>query len=177
MSNNRISIPNEIMLAEVSRLLAEGSDVIIMTKGCSMLPFIRGDRDSVELHRFESYKPGDIALCRLPEGRWVLHRIVRIEGDKVLLKGDGNLVGTERCLTDDIAGAVTFILKPLGRKVDCRSGKELEKARRWNARSYENRRIILGILRRATPKNALSLPRRAAGKIYRTIFKRNHNED
>lgn len=172
MSSSKISIPNEIMLTEVSRILSEGSDVVIMTKGCSMLPFIRGDRDSVELHRFESYKPGDIALCRLPEGRWVLHRIVRIEGEKVLLKGDGNLIGTERCLTGDIAGAVTFILKPLGRKIDCRSEKELEKARRWNARSYENRRVILGILRRATIKNLLGLPRRAAGKIYRIIFKK-----
>ena len=42
-------VPNAILLAEVSALVQEGKQVELLTKGCSMLPFIVGDRDSVRL--------------------------------------------------------------------------------------------------------------------------------
>ena len=46
-----IQVPNELLLSQVDTFLREGREVIIRAKGNSMLPFIRGDRDSVALRR------------------------------------------------------------------------------------------------------------------------------
>ena len=42
-------VPNRILFANVCELLSQGKTVVIEVKGCSMLPFIVGDRDSVKL--------------------------------------------------------------------------------------------------------------------------------
>ncbi|MDE6633662.1 MAG: hypothetical protein K2J96_00175, partial [Bacteroidaceae bacterium] len=43
---------------------------------------------------------------------YVLHRIIRIEGGRLTLMGDGNVKGTERCRRQDVAGVVTHYLRP-----------------------------------------------------------------
>ena len=103
-------LPNEVLLEEAGKLLDEGRDVTFTPLGSSMLPFIRGGKDSVTLRKMPSAQVGDIVLVRLP-GRYVLHRIIALEGEKVTLMGDGNLVGTENCRLPDIMGTVTAIQK------------------------------------------------------------------
>lgn len=109
-------VPNEIFLKEVSMMLSEGKSVIIRTKGSSMLPFIRGGRDSVRLSRHPEISIGDIVLARIGNDMYVLHRVFSIEGDKVTLMGDGNLKGREFCRMADVSGTVDEIIKPGGRK-------------------------------------------------------------
>ena len=135
----KIVIPHDILLGEVSGMLAEGMEVIIMTKGSSMLPFIIGDRDSVVLHAGDP-KVGDIALAKVEGGRFVLHRVIEVDGEKVTLMGDGNIIGTEHCLKPDVAGLVSEILKPGGRRVKPGSGL-------WWRRIKPVRRYILYIYR------------------------------
>lgn len=113
----RFELPNDVLLPEVDRLLSEGHDVELMAKGCSMLPFIVGNRDSVRLRKKTSYSKGDIVLSQVSKGRYVLHRIISSgDGPDVVLMGDGNLKGVEKCRVSDICGAVTHIVKP-GRMV------------------------------------------------------------
>lgn len=112
----KMVVPNEILLAEADDLLSRGIEVVLMTKGNSMLPFIRGEKDSVNLKRFGAVKVGDIVLARIAPQRYVLHRIFSIDGDQVTLMGDGNLVGTESCRLSDILGTVTEIIRPSGKK-------------------------------------------------------------
>lgn len=113
-----MTLPNEILLKEVGSLLAEGREVEMMTKGTSMLPFIVGDRDSVILKKeaCDSLRPGDIVLARRSPGNYVLHRIVAVAGDRVTLRGDGNVYGTETVGRKDILGRVIAVVKPSGRK-------------------------------------------------------------
>lgn len=144
---NKLLIPNELLLGEVSRMLSDGHRVVIMTKGCSMLPFIVGDRDSVELEKRSSYVVGDIVLAWVEGNRWVLHRLVSLAGDDAVLKGDGNLSGCERCCVGDIAGAVTRIIRPKG-ETDCGTGRFAGVSRVWREMPYFARRVILGIYRR-----------------------------
>ena len=106
-------LPNEVMLGEVSRLLEEGREVVMKPKGNSMLPFIRGDIDSVALRKPEQLKVGDIALARF-NGKYILHRVIALEGDKVTLMGDGNLSGTEKGNRSEVFGIVTEIISPEG---------------------------------------------------------------
>ena len=63
------TLPNEVLLGEISALLAEGREVAFTPKGTSMLPFIRGGRDSVTLKKLAEVKVGDIVLVRLPDSR------------------------------------------------------------------------------------------------------------
>ena len=48
-------VPNDVMLGEVRKMIAEDHSVTIKVKGRSMLPFIVGERDSVRL-----VKPSDL---------------------------------------------------------------------------------------------------------------------
>ena len=139
-----MTLPNEILLEEVAALLAEGRDVELMTKGTSMLPFIIGDRDSVILRKETagSHLPGEIVLARRSPGNYVLHRIVAVSGDKVTLRGDGNISGTESVSQKDILGKVTAIVGPSGRQ------RIPGSACLWRHSSPFVRRCVLALYRR-----------------------------
>jgi len=132
--NKRI-LPNVVLLEEAAVLLEEGRDVLLTPKGNSMLPFIRNGKDEVTLHKEASVAPGDIALVRLP-GRYVLHRVIRVDGSSVTLMGDGNIAGTETCSQADVLGTVKAI-----------NGKAPAKGRLWRFLK-PIRRYLLAIYRR-----------------------------
>lgn len=112
---NRIVVPNEFLLRDIERLLREGHSVTLRTRGRSMYPFIVGIRDSVILKYTSNPQVGDIALAHLPNNKYVLHRIIKLEktpdrNTSVTLMGDGNIRGTEHCMLQDICGiAITVI--------------------------------------------------------------------
>ena len=140
-SMETLTLPNEILLQEVGAQLLEGRDVILMTKGSSMLPFIRGEKDSVRLRRMSSVQIRDVVLAQISPGHYVLHRVLAIEGDRLTLMGDGNLKGTESCSVSDILGTAVAIVRPDG------SEHKLPLALWWQA-LLPLRRYILGIYRR-----------------------------
>lgn len=104
------TIANEILLEEAATLMAEGREVTFTPLGYSMLPFIRGGKDSVKLKKNPAVEVGDIILVRLP-GHYVLHRCIKVDGNKLTLMGDGNIAGTESCTLADVLGTVTEIQK------------------------------------------------------------------
>ena len=103
-------VANDVLIPELGRLLAEGLEVEFQPKGRSMLPFIRGDRDSVVMRKFPEVSVGDIVLARA-SGHFVLHRVFSVEGDVLTLMGDGNIRGTETCRRGDVLGTVTAIIR------------------------------------------------------------------
>ena len=111
----------DVVLEEAVRLVEEGLSVTLPVSGWSMLPFIIGGRESVILSKPDRVVRGDVVLAWIPplkpvgnspqtEGRYVVHRIIRIEGETVTLMGDGNLVGTECCTLSDIRARVTHVV-------------------------------------------------------------------
>ena len=133
-------VPNDILLGEVAAVLQEGREAVILPTGRSMLPFIREGVDRVVLRKKDSYAVGDIVLARF-DGRYILHRIVALDGDAVTLMGDGNLKGQEKGSTDGIVGAVTAIVRPDGRR------RVPGKGRLWRALTPV-RRYLLAIYKR-----------------------------
>ena len=103
---------NEVFLPQVVQMLNEGHTVTLPLRGRSMRPFLEDGRDKALLVAVkEDPHVGDAVLAVISKGHFVLHRIVRIEGDSVTLRGDGNL-GTESCCIQDIkAIAVAFYRK------------------------------------------------------------------
>ena len=122
MMMGKITLPNDVLLDEVARLVDEGEAVTLMTKGASMLPFIVGGRDSVLLVRPEELFPGMIVLAYVQGGRYVLHRILSVDGTKVVLMGDGNIKGVEVCAPGGCQGCCSQDIKAFRR-----GGLSLEK--------------------------------------------------
>lgn len=108
---------NEI-IEEAIRLVREGVSVTLPVYGNSMLPFIIGGKESVILQKPELPKVGDVVLAWADGYRYVVHRIIRINGDRVTLLGDGNLGGTEHCRVDDVKARVTHVVDAKGRQHD-----------------------------------------------------------
>lgn len=107
----------------VESFLKEGKEVRITPKGDSMRPFIIGGRDSVVLTSLtRSPEVGDIVLA-LVKGRYIMHRVIMVEGSRLTLMGDGNVKGTERCVVDDVKGIVSEIHKESGRRVKPGKGR------------------------------------------------------
>ena len=139
-------LPNDLLLGEVSRLIAEGESVTIMTKGVSMHPFIRGGRDSVRLVKPVGLEPGMIVLAQIRQGVYVLHRIISLEGDDVTLMGDGNIAGVEKCRISDVKAVAVAIIKPR-REIDPSGERHQRQARLWKS-LLPVRRWLLAVYRR-----------------------------
>ena len=102
------------IISEAIRLVEEGVSVTLPVDGRSMLPFIIGGKESVVLQRPRQPQIGDVVLALVEDGRYVVHRIIRIDGDHVTLMGDGNLVGTERCTIPNIKALTTHVVDAKG---------------------------------------------------------------
>ena len=100
---------NEI-IEEAIRLVREGVNVTLPVKGQSMLPFIIGGKESVILHRPGLIDVGDVVLAWVDGNRYVVHRIIKLDYDRVTLMGDGNVAVTEHCRLNDIKARVTHVV-------------------------------------------------------------------
>lgn len=141
-----ITLPNEDLLPEVANMLSEGNLVTIKAKGNSMLPFIKGGRDSVILEKKDIPAVGDIVLAEIAPKKFLLHRIIRIADDSITLMGDGNLSANEKCRTENICGHAIGIIHA-GKRIDCNSKAEQRKAWAWR-KLLPVRRYLLAIYRR-----------------------------
>lgn len=102
---------NEVFLPEVVALIEQGHTITLPLKGRSMRPFLEDGRDKALLSKPINTQVGDVVLAETYPHHFVLHRIVKIEGDQVTLRGDGNL-GTEHCTLNDVkAFAIGFYRK------------------------------------------------------------------
>lgn len=141
-------IQNNLFFVEVANRIAEGERVRIRAKGNSMLPFIRNAKDKIILEKLneQSFQKGRLLLAQLTDGRYVLHRVKKIDSTRILLYGDGNLSTFETCTSTDVIAEATTVI---------RNGKEITRGSfRWNLHRYlwpSNlllRRVCLGIYRR-----------------------------
>lgn len=144
----KVVVANSELLDGVATLVASGERVVLLTKGQSMLPFIVGGRDSVELVRVDGeICIGEILLAKIPNPtRYVIHRVVKVEGDRVTLMGDGNLVGMELCCKCDVVARVASIIRP-SKVVDPNSLLHRCYALSWRV-LIPFRRYLLAIVRR-----------------------------
>lgn len=106
-----VQFPNATFLPEIVKLMEEGHTVTLRLRGYSMRPFLEDNRDKALLSKAINTQLGDVVLAETSPKHFVLHRVVKINGDNVTLRGDGNL-GTEQCKLSDIKGfAIGFYRK------------------------------------------------------------------
>ena len=150
------TVDNNEAIAAVDSLLKEGHKVILPVKGESMLPFIVGGQDSVELVVPEGpLAVGDAVLAWVNKSRYVLHRIIEIGGDgHLILMGDGNLVGKEYCTLGDVVARADYVVKSDGTRTYLYS-KQQRCYWQWWMKLKPLRRWILAILRRTKYRKSI----------------------
>lgn len=109
----RIVLPNQQFFQWAEQMLQEGQNVELAVKGQSMRPFLR-DGETVTIVPVTddtSLKEGMIILARTEKGIVIMHRIFRMEGDRILMKGDGNILQTEWVKRGDVLGMAESVCR------------------------------------------------------------------
>lgn len=128
-------------------MVDDGVSVTFPVKGTSMLPFIIGGKESVILQKASKINVGDVVLAWVDGCRYVVHRVISIDGEQVVLMGDGNIVGVEHCSLNDVKALATHVVSRKGRKRDLYAPWRQRASRLWwHLRPV--RRYVLAIYRR-----------------------------
>lgn len=100
-------VQNDLFFEIITDDLKKGKSVKFNVSGKSMMPFLNhGDQVVVKQPSGLDVKKGDIILVKY-QGKFILHRLVKIKGVKYYLAGDGNLDQIEIVEKEDVLGLVT----------------------------------------------------------------------
>lgn len=100
----------ELVMEPLLSLLAETAAVPLVISGSSMTPFLAPGRDTVYLSAIsEPLRRGDMVLYRRDNGRYVLHRILRVNGDSYTMVGDAQSVPEPGIRREQILAIVTAV--------------------------------------------------------------------
>ena len=104
-------------------LLAEQKQVLLTVTGNSMYPLFRSGADRVLLEKPKPapLKRGDIALYQRPNGKYVLHRVMKVQNGAYWMAGDAQ-TDLEKGVAPDSVVAVVCAFERNGRRTPCRSG-------------------------------------------------------
>ncbi len=101
----QIQFENSKLFPVIIEELQKGHTVKLNLRGISMRPFLEDRRDQALLTKLNDPKVGDPVLAEVGPGHYVLHRIIKMEGENVTLMGDGNL-RPEYCTKADLRASV-----------------------------------------------------------------------
>ena len=130
----------------IDEQLRQGKDVTFRIKGNSMFPFLHSGKTDVTLTSApKGCLRNDVILFQTDGGKYIMHRIVRVEQGYYITMGDG-LVSKEKAAADQVVGVMkSFSYKGKVRSVENRSYRF--SVCLWNLlRPF--RSIILGLHRR-----------------------------
>ena len=108
-----ISLSSQSHLQMVKDDIAHGITLRFVAKSNSMRPFIVAERDEVILKLVDenSFQKGAILFAELGEKHHVAHRLIEVDGDNLVLRGDANLKLIEMCGRSDIIGEVVAVVR------------------------------------------------------------------
>ncbi|MBQ6375184.1 MAG: S24/S26 family peptidase [Clostridia bacterium] len=119
------------MRAAFEDILARDGRLVYKTRGVSMEPMLRQDRDLVVIEPANGrLKPMDVAFYRRGSS-YVLHRVIEVVDDGYLIRGD-NTYKLERVRDADVIGVLTGFTRK-GRHCATNDRAYLRYARFWNA--------------------------------------------
>ena len=100
-------------MQEISRLISEGKTISISAKGYSMNPFIVHMKDQITLGSWtdDQIKKGAVVLVKDVRGCYIIHRIIKRDGNVLTLMGDGNIGIIETAYVEDIIALMHAVIK------------------------------------------------------------------
>ena len=153
MSPKTIALPNAIFLPFLIEELqsCEGKTVVLPLRGRSMRPFLEDQRDKALLIAARPPRVGDVVLAEILPRHFVLHRIIAIDGEKVTLRGDGNL-SCETCKLSDVKATALGFYRKGREKLDSTDGRKWRIYSWLWTRLYPIRRYLLFMLHPHVPR-------------------------
>lgn len=101
----------EVEYKTFDSLLAEDGRIVYTNVGCSMLPLLRQRRDVIEICSVKSRPKKYDAVLYKRNGRYILHRILKVLPGGYIIAGDHNTF-KEYDVTDDmILGVMTRVIR------------------------------------------------------------------
>ena len=98
---------DQSLLGSPERELDESGVYVSVTRGCSMQPLFKTNRDVIVLRKpTAELKKYDVALYKTQSGKYTLHRVVRVAPDEYLIRGDNTFV-LEHVKKDRILAVLT----------------------------------------------------------------------
>lgn len=125
-SMKNIKIPNNILIPDIKNKITQYGNATIRVYGYSMRIFLENGRDKVTLTRpeIDKLQKGDVVLAEIAPQLYVLHRIIRRNGNHLTLMGDGNVQGTEECDVNSVIGIATAFYRKNREKPDLATSKK-----------------------------------------------------
>lgn len=114
MERKKIKVENHLFFTQISRMFREEGrkSVTFTVYGVSMHPFLGSGRDKVILVPPQAPQTGQVVLAEISPKVYALHRIIKIEGEKITMQGDGNpLHLTEEFTADKIVGTASGFIR------------------------------------------------------------------
>ncbi len=128
---------NEWMFTQVENALNARQDVRIRLVGWSMYPFLSPKTDILVLAPVqpEELRPMDIVLAKVGNN-YILHRLIRQEGNNWLMQGDANIGIEEIVSPDDVIGKLVQVERNGNKVVDYNKPQWKWKGRCWVCLSF-----------------------------------------
>ena len=108
---------SKAIYSSFEELLDEKGYIVYTNTGYSMLPLLREKRDIIEIRKKapERCKKYDVVLY-VRNGRYILHRILKVLPDGYLIAGDHNVFVDPKVTEDMILGVMTSVIRD-GKKI------------------------------------------------------------
>ena len=98
------------MMPVIAETLEENGEVSFISAGTSMLPTIRDRQDTVTLVKPQGrLKEGDVPFYRRENGQYILHRIVYVNGDTYVTRGDNQWENEYNVAHEQVIGVLYSI--------------------------------------------------------------------
>lgn len=153
---NRI-VSMEDIIPLIKEQIENDGEVTFTPKGNSMLPMLRNNKDTVTLRKPEfPLKKYDLPLYVRDNGRYVLHRVVDVEKNGYVMRGDNQFIDEHGIENSQIIGVVDSFTRK-GKKYIVTSKKHVFYCRLW--------------VNTVAVRKYIRMMRRIAGKIKRKVLR------
>lgn len=98
----------EQMAPIIRETLDECGEVSFVSAGVSMLPTIRDRKDIITLVKpGDALKPGDVAFYQRDNGQYILHRVIYVNSDIYVMRGDNQWANEYNIRRNQIIGVLS----------------------------------------------------------------------
>lgn len=126
----------------IESVLARKGKIVTTPVGVSMRPMLKNRTDQIVIETLtRPPRPRDVVLFKRPNGQYVLHRVVKAEGDTFVIQGD-NCTGEDRVKREQIIGILTGFYRG-ERYCDCEKSRGYRLyARLWPIVTFPRRALV-----------------------------------
>lgn len=122
--------------SDIKTMLEKDGFIVQMPFGISMYPMLKQKKDSVVIKKIsEKPRENDVVLFQAVTGKYLLHRVIKVNENDYTIRGDNNLQHEYGVKDEQILGILIGFYK--GEKyIDCNNNKLYKIYYHLNRRTY-----------------------------------------